>query len=201
MLYEQKPLDACIKVYIVVDIHGQYLQSKFCKLLELIKRMFGKACMVPISRIRWWQQWTWIKSHGRLPSHMHQIFFFISRSQSNLRRSLRMVSWYHYYNCEKYLPSPLKPMGLVLIEQYLPNISGPVSVLSFSSFIIERIWGSVNSLVGDVMINWRKAARTTWIKALIILQWRDSMRPTCGFSTEIIRNLSIWFVESRNYVN
>ena len=27
------------------------------------------------------------------------------------------------------------------------------------------------------------------------------MYTTCGFSTELIRNLSIWFMESRNYVN
>ena len=31
-----------------------------------------------------------------------------------------------YYNYEKYPLSPLKPRFLVLIEQYLPNISDPV---------------------------------------------------------------------------
>ena len=75
------------------------------------------------------------------------------------------------------------------------------SVPFFSSFIIERLCGPVNCLASDVIINWRSATRTTWIRAAIILQWRDSMRTTCGFVTELIRILSIWFLESLNYVN
>ena len=40
--------------------------------------------------------------------------------------ALSDINQHHYYNCEKYPLSPLKPRCLVLIEQYLPNISGPV---------------------------------------------------------------------------
>ena len=66
------------------------------------------------------------------------------------------------------------------------------SVPSFSRFIIDKICEFVNCLSSDVIIDWRRATHTTWKKALIILQWRhwrDSMRTTCGFSTELIRNL------------
>ena len=74
------------------------------------------------------------------------------------------------------------------------------SVPSFSSFIVERIWGSINYLASDVIINWQGATCMTWIKDLIILQWQDSMRTMCGFSTELIRNLSIWSMERQSYV-
>ena len=64
------------------------------------------------------------------------------------------------------------------------------SVPSFSNFILERICVSVNCLASsDIIINWLRATRTTWSMALIILQWRDSMRITYGFSIELIRNL------------
>ena len=63
------------------------------------------------------------------------------------------------------------------------------------------MYGSVNCFASDVIINWWWATHTTWIKGLIIFQWRDRMRTTWGFSTELNRNPSIWFVESRNYVN
>ena len=40
-------------------------------------------------------------------------------------------------------------------------------------------------LTSAVIINWRRATRTTWSKALIT-HWRNSMRSTCVFSTEPI---------------
>ena len=197
---------------------------------------------------------------------------------------LEQCCGYHYCNCEKNV-SPLKLRCLVLIEQYLLNISGPVysvhrlfmwlmclkwhksifhtapdyfKMLTYCdviatwagrwqiwrhsdpivlagflwtfliimalgsviqrickiSFIIKRLrihelfgkWrhkdcGSVNCLASDVITIRRRATRTTWIKVLNILQWRDIMITTCGFVTEIIRILTIWFVESRKYVN
>ena len=85
--------------------------------------------------------------------------------------------------------------------QWLKEFVKYTSMPSFSNFIIERIWRYVNCLASDVIINWRRATRTTWIKAFMILQWWDSMRTTCGVSTEQLRNPSIWFAESRNYVN
>ena len=46
----------------------------------------------------------------------------------------------HYRNCEKYPPSPRKLRCLELIEQYLPNISGPVYSMhrSFMWFMCLR---------------------------------------------------------------
>ena len=134
--------------------------------------------------------------------------------------------------------SPLKPRCLVLIDQYLSNITanmylvhqsfmwfmclkGLLQMISkcwpivtswtwdghwqlwshndrlFSrgfygrflitmaepSFIMERLCGSINCLASEVIINWQRVIRITWIKALIILQWRDSMRTMYSFST------------------
>ena len=58
----------------------------------------------------------------------------------------RIASYYYYYylyhNYEKYPLSPLKPRFLVLIEQYLPNISDPVYLVhqSFMRFLWLN-WG------------------------------------------------------------
>ena len=49
-----------------------------------------------------------------------------------------------YYNYEKYPLSPLKPRFLVLIEQYLPNISDPV--YSVRQSFMWFLW-----------LNWRKS--------------------------------------------
>ena len=65
----------------------------------------------------------------------------------------------------------------------------------FSSFIIARICGSVKCLTSDTIIDWPRETRTARIMALIILQWRGSMRITCGFSTELIRDPATWFVD------
>ena len=51
---------------------------------------------------------------------------------------------YLYYNYEKYPPSPLKPRFLVLIKQYLPNISDPV--YSVHQSFMWFLW-----------LNWRKS--------------------------------------------
>ena len=87
------------------------------------------------------------------------------------------------------------------LGQWFKGFERYTSVPSFLSFIIQRICVSVNCLASDITFNWWRATRTTWMNALIILQWRDSMRTMCGISTEPIRNLSIWFVERRNYAN
>ena len=76
------------------------------------------------------------------------------------------------------------------------------SVPSFPSFIIEKICRAVNFLASDVIINWPRAMRMAWIKALIILQQQTSIRTTSSFSTEPIKNLAIWFtVWSQNNGN
>ena len=60
-----------------------------------------------------------------------------------------------HYNYQKYLLSPLKPRFLVLIEQYLPNISDPV--YSVHQIFMWLLW-----------LNWRKStyypvtARNDW---------------------------------------
>ena len=38
-----------------------------------------------------------------------------------------------------------------------------VTFMSEPSFIMERICGSINCLVSDVLINWRRVTHTTWI--------------------------------------
>ena len=75
-----------------------------------------------------------------------------------------------------------------------------MSVLRSSNFITEKICGSMSCLAIVVIVNCRGATWTAWIKALIILPWQDNMRTTCGFSIELIRNLSIRFVLSRSYM-
>ena len=52
---------------------------------------------------------------------VHVTFKAFTREYSNCG-----CAQYLYHNYEKYLLSPLKPRFLVLIEQYLPNISDPV---------------------------------------------------------------------------
>ena len=74
-------------------------------------------------------------------------------------------------------------------------------MLSFPRFIIERIFGAVNWLVNNVIINWPRATHTVQIRVLIILQRRGSMRTMHGFVTELFRHPTIWSVESRNCVN
>ena len=55
-----------------------------------------------------------------------------------------MSSRHLYYNYEKYPLSPLKPRFLLLIEQYLPNISDPV--YSVHQSFMWFLW-----------LNWRKS--------------------------------------------
>ena len=55
-----------------------------------------------------------------------------------------MPSRHLYYNYEKYPLSPLKPRFLLLIEQYLPNISDPV--YSVHQSFMWFLW-----------LNWRKS--------------------------------------------
>ena len=57
---------------------------------------------------------------------------------------LSIYKVYLYYNYEKYPQSPLKPRFLVLIEQYLPNISD--SVYSVHQSFMWFLW-----------LNWRKS--------------------------------------------
>ena len=58
--------------------------------------------------------------------------------------TLKNMGKYLYYNYEKYPLSPLKPRSLVLIEQYLPNISDPV-------------YSVHQSFMWFLRLNWRKS--------------------------------------------
>ena len=69
---------------------------------------------------------------------------YLSWTGVNFRLPFAIRNHYLYYNYEKYPLSPLKPRFLVLIEQYLPNISDPV--YSMHQSIMWFLW-----------FNWRKS--------------------------------------------
>ena len=78
-------------------------------------------------------------------------------------------------------------------------------VPSFSRFIIERICGAANCLASDAIINWPRATHTARIMALIILQWRDSIRiihsgrprNLCTFSFNVFAYFPFLFSDAR----
>ena len=82
-----------------------------------------------------------------------------------------------YYNYEKYPLSPLKPRFLVLIEQYLPNISDPVySVHQSFMWFLWLNWHkstfipSLLQMIQNVDLLWRHRYKSR-PPAIVTSQW------------------------------